>query len=440
MVRARVFLIAITLIVAQLSLAGPAAANAGKRCSPEGRERVTSAGTLRCVRDGSRGLIWMTVAPASATTLPPVTTTTPSATVPGIRYTTTTIGTAYTVTYNGNGNSSGYAPRRERVLGNVSFRIASNSGNLARTGYRFGGWCTEQTEVGRNCAGVQYLPFEIYTKQTDVTLYALWIGLTCATGGTCQLGDIGPGGGRVFYVATTPFASFGSFCNLRCFYLEYAPRDPANFRDNAFSRSWASNYEYVDPQGTRRNNQSEPVNGAMAREIGSGYQNSRDIAFTTGNTAATSAAVFALEYQSKGWTDWHLPSLYELEALRNWVYSRERGCRLDRGGVNGCSLNKESEYWSSTQKIRADGRESYRFGPPDRSGNPLQRVDHRVPAAWSVALHSENCIGCKLPGTVLADGHVMVDNDFWAWTPFTLETTRNVLPIRAFGRMYQPGS
>lgn len=380
----------------------------------------------------------MAVAPASATTLPPVTTTTPSATVPGIRYTTTTIGTAYTVTYNGNGNSSGYAPRRERVLRNVTFRIAPNSGNLARTGYRFGGWCSEPTEVGRNCAGVRYLPSEIYAAQTDVTLYALWIGLTCATGGTCQLGDIGPGGGRVFYVATTPFASFGSFCDSKCFYFEYAPRDPAKFRDSANFLSWASNYEYVDPQGTRRNNQSEPVNGASAREIGSGYQNSRDIAFKTGNTAATSAAVFALEYRNGGWSDWHLPSLYELEALRKWVYSDRPGCRLDRGGVSGCSLDREATYWSSTQKSPGDGRQSTKLVPPV-NGNPLQRVAPTVPAAWTVNFSTDRCKVCPLPGGTLG-ADVVTDNTYWAWEPFTLETTLNVLPIRAFGPMYQPGS
>jgi len=437
--RFRVFLLAVTLIGAQLSLAGPAAANAGKRCSPEGRERVTSAGTLRCVRDGSRGLVWMTVAPAPATTLPPVTTTTTPARVPGLKISTTTIGTSYTVTYNGNGNSSGYAPRRERVLITATLPIATNSGNLARTGYRFGGWCSAPTEVGRNCAGVRYLPLEVYTAKTDVTLYALWIGLTCETGGTCQLGDIGPGGGRVFYVAPTPFASFGSFCDPRCFYLEYAPRNPATFRDNKLF-SWASNYEYVDSRGTRRNNQSESVNGAMAREIGSGYQNSRDIAFKNGNAAATSAAVYALEYRTRGWTDWHLPSLYELEALRQWLLNGT-GCQLEsiRGGlnrVNGCSLEWDSQYWSSTQKDTRDGRKSFKL---NSNGSNLYEVDPTVPAAWSVYLGDARCKGCILPG-VMPNGEVVTDYDYRAWWTWTLETPQDVLPIRAFGPAYQPGS
>ena len=42
------------------------------------------------------------------------------------------------------------------------------------------------------------------------------IGLTCATGGTCKVGDAGPGGGTVFYVADTP---------QTWTYLEAAPTD-----------------------------------------------------------------------------------------------------------------------------------------------------------------------------------------------------------------------
>ena len=49
------------------------------------------------------------------------------------------------------------------------------------------------------------------------------VALTCATGGTCDVGDTGPGGGIVFYVSATNFASTGSDCNTACKYLEAAP-------------------------------------------------------------------------------------------------------------------------------------------------------------------------------------------------------------------------
>ena len=49
--------------------------------------------------------------------------------------------------------------------------------------------------------------------------------MTCATGAKCVLGDIGPGGGQVFYVADglSFFTSVGSICNMKCKYLEAAP-------------------------------------------------------------------------------------------------------------------------------------------------------------------------------------------------------------------------
>ena len=50
--------------------------------------------------------------------------------------------------------------------------------------------------------------------------------LSCATGGTCKVGDTGPGGGIVFYVAPETFIqreATGSMCKLDCKYLEAAP-------------------------------------------------------------------------------------------------------------------------------------------------------------------------------------------------------------------------
>ena len=50
--------------------------------------------------------------------------------------------------------------------------------------------------------------------------------LSCATGGTCKVGDTGPGGGIVFYVAPKTFIqreATGSMCKLDCKYLEAAP-------------------------------------------------------------------------------------------------------------------------------------------------------------------------------------------------------------------------
>ena len=48
---------------------------------------------------------------------------------------------------------------------------------------------------------------------------------TCANGGPCAVGDIGPGGGTVYYIAAsgTSFTESGATCNTNCNMLEWAP-------------------------------------------------------------------------------------------------------------------------------------------------------------------------------------------------------------------------
>ena len=61
------------------------------------------------------------------------------------------------------------------------------------------------------------------TISTTVTTSVInTISATCAKGGACKVGDVGPGGGKVFYVATSAFTSIGSACNTKCLYLEAA--------------------------------------------------------------------------------------------------------------------------------------------------------------------------------------------------------------------------
>ena len=59
------------------------------------------------------------------------------------------------------------------------------------------------------------------TTPTVAPTTSATVPLTCATGGTCNLRDIGPGGGIVFYIATTPFTC-GEDLKAKCTYLEVA--------------------------------------------------------------------------------------------------------------------------------------------------------------------------------------------------------------------------
>jgi hypothetical protein len=157
---------------------------------------------------------------------------------------------------------------------------------------------------------------------TGLTAGTSWnfttVALTCAQGGVCAVGDTGPGGGIVFYVAGSNFTSTGSDCNTACRYLEAA------YAASEAVRTWATGA-----------NASAAVSGADATGIGTGYQNTVDIKNQTGNVAATSAAVYAFEFFNNGKTDWHLPSKDEL----NQLY-------LQQAIVGGFSADA---YWSSSE-------------------------------------------------------------------------------------------
>jgi hypothetical protein len=69
----------------------------------------------------------------------------------------------YTLTYNGNSQSSGLPPANQ--VGSGSITIQNNSGNLTNTGFNFGGWLIN---------GVTYAPGAIYNLSADATATAVW--------------------------------------------------------------------------------------------------------------------------------------------------------------------------------------------------------------------------------------------------------------------------
>ena len=84
--------------------------------------------------------------------------------------------TPYTVTYYGNGNTSGTAPvdtagdapmGSNAYLANGTVKVLG-PGNLAKTGYTFIGWSTTPTGV------VIYSPDQTFTINDDIVLYAVW--------------------------------------------------------------------------------------------------------------------------------------------------------------------------------------------------------------------------------------------------------------------------
>jgi uncharacterized repeat protein (TIGR02543 family) len=75
----------------------------------------------------------------------------------------------HTVTFNGNENTSGTVPAAiQQTTFGSSITLPGNTGNLAKTGYAFGGWSTS--------AGGTALTGTTYTPTANIELYAVWNG------------------------------------------------------------------------------------------------------------------------------------------------------------------------------------------------------------------------------------------------------------------------
>jgi hypothetical protein len=130
------------------------------------------------------------------------------------------------------------------------------------------------------------------TTSTATRTFTLTVtAATCATGGACVLGETGPGGGKVFYVASSNFTSTGSDCGTACKYLEAAPSDHSS------TVAWCSN--------------TSSSLGVTGTGIGSGMSNTA----TADSTCTSGAIQVAADYTNNGKTDWHLPSKDELNQM-----------------------------------------------------------------------------------------------------------------------------
>lgn len=77
----------------------------------------------------------------------------------------------YTVSYDGNGNTSGTAPDDQVKTHGQSLTLASNSGSLAKDAYAFEGWNT-----ANDGSGTDYGEAASFATEGDTTLYAKWNG------------------------------------------------------------------------------------------------------------------------------------------------------------------------------------------------------------------------------------------------------------------------
>jgi hypothetical protein len=146
--------------------------------------------------------------------------------------------------------------------------------------------------------------------------------LTCAQGGTCAVGDTGPGGGTVYYVDATGFPCGPTFSNTGsptgglCRYLEVAP----------------STWYTLDGKGLKLENiqnDSQPITGITydpspfdatqslsASRIGLGYKNTLIFANLASNKGLGATTVRS--YAGGSLNDWYIPTSAESNLLCQW--------------------------------------------------------------------------------------------------------------------------
>ena len=175
--------------------------------------------------------------------------------------------------------------------------------------------------------------------------------LTCATGGTCIVGDTGPGGGKVFYVRAGggTFTSTGSDCNTACKYLEAAPTDQsagivwATTTTKCYAVNSNTDDQNCQLNSIYSNTAGQAASRTASTAIGMGMANTNQVhaRLTTAGGAATNtyAAGIAFDFPNNGKTDWHLPSKDEL----NELYTQ----RAKVGGFSAGWYWSSSESWTS---------------------------------------------------------------------------------------------
>ncbi len=153
-------------------------------------------------------------------------------------------------------------------------------------------WAKKTTRAGREIGRrlVWKLKVELPTTTSTSTSSTVSVPPSCAKGGECRVGDIGAGGGVVFYVSSTP-QWWGR-------YMEAAP--------NRWNGQWGDLPHSSGCYGLS-------IPDASAVGLGSGRRNTEVIVASC--SESNIAARVAYDLVLNGQTDWHLPSRDELNEM-----------------------------------------------------------------------------------------------------------------------------
>ena len=209
------------------------------------------------------------------------------------------------------------------------------------------------------------------------------------------LGEIGPGGGYIYYFSPegfecgSGFTSTGSPTADKCHYLEVAP---SGWNDVAEVGGliWALVEGPVE--GVK-----DETSYYVSTEMGLGYRNTLAI-IAQGNDATTAAGA-ANAYRGGEISDWYLPNFAELNALCNWT----KGYDFNLVGNGDCN--------------------AYRYDDPINSSNYGAQSAGLLPRTyWSSSEDGEYAAW----GLNFRGGYINLYDKYYARNP------HGVRPIRAF--------
>jgi len=230
--------------------------------------------------------------------------------------------------------------------------------------------------------------------------------------GVYIVGDIGPGGGFIFYVNKKGFkcgpnyTDTGSPTGGLCRYLEVAPSGWSNVKPGSRDPylNWATEANrFKAVKGVKSVDYScigssfKGVPSCLAGSgVGNGYKNS--IAIVKQGNDANTAAGAARAYRGGSLSDWYLPTLAELNNLLKW--GKGLPWKSD-STVLGCGTVNSPTYGAETAGLDSYGylssTELYRQGDGQQKGVALASK-YRRSAAWLIN-NRASCVELAISGT-----------------------------------------
>ena len=223
---------------------------------------------------------------------------------------------AYAVTYNANNATGGSAPSNQSKTYGISLTLATNSGNLSRTGYTFAGWNTASDGTGTD-----YVTGSSYTLNSALNLFAKWtpdtytvtFDINGATGGSAPDFQV-----KTFDVPLTLATNSGTLVRTNSTFAGWNTANDGSGTDYLAGGSYTGNgaLALYAKWTAITYNVTYSLNGGSG-SAPSNQTKSFDVALTL---ASTSGSITKSGYSLLGWntasdgsgTDYAEGSLYEL--------------------------------------------------------------------------------------------------------------------------------